>query len=61
MVIDGKTAFTGGVNLADEYINQVERFGHWKDVAVKVTGDAVQLYHYVSADVECFRTGKRKL
>ncbi|MCX4352575.1 MAG: cardiolipin synthase [Lachnospiraceae bacterium] len=44
VVIDGKTAFTGGVNLADEYINQVERFGHWKDVAVKVTGDAVRSF-----------------
>lgn len=44
VVIDGKTAFTGGVNLADEYINLVERFGHWKDVAVKVTGDAVRSF-----------------
>ena len=44
VVIDGKVAFTGGVNLADEYINQVERFGHWKDVAVKVTGDAVRSF-----------------
>ncbi len=44
VVIDGKTAFTGGVNLADEYINQVERFGHWKDVVVKVTGDAVRSF-----------------
>ena len=41
LVIDGKVAYTGGVNLADEYINKVERFGHWKDVAVKITGKAV--------------------
>ena len=41
-VIDGKTAFTGGVNLADEYINKKERFGHWKDTAVMIQGDAVQ-------------------
>ena len=34
LVIDGHTAFTGGVNLADEYINRRERFGHWKDSAV---------------------------
>lgn len=40
-VIDGHTAFTGGVNLADEYINKKERFGHWKDTGMKVTGDAV--------------------
>ena len=40
LVIDGKTAFTGGVNLADEYINRKERFGHWKDTAVMLKGDA---------------------
>lgn len=40
-VIDGHTAFTGGVNLADEYINQKARFGHWKDTAVMLKGDAV--------------------
>ena len=34
LVIDGHTAFTGGVNLADEYINRKVRFGHWKDNAV---------------------------
>ena len=39
-VIDGHTAFTGGVNLADEYINRKVRFGHWKDTAVMVEGDA---------------------
>ncbi len=41
MVIDGHTAFNGGINLADEYINAVERFGHWKDTGVRVKGDAV--------------------
>ena len=44
VVIDGKEAFTGGVNLADEYINLRSRFGHWKDVAVKITGDAVRSF-----------------
>jgi cardiolipin synthase len=39
-VIDGRTAFTGGINLADEYINAKERFGHWKDTAVMVEGEA---------------------
>jgi len=37
--IDGKVAFTGGLNLADEYINAVERFGHWKDAAIMIEGD----------------------
>ena len=42
MVIDGRAAFTGGVNLADEYINRVDLHGHWKDVAVRITGEAVR-------------------
>ncbi|MCL2764961.1 MAG: cardiolipin synthase [Treponema sp.] len=37
--IDGKTAFTGGLNIGDEYINAVERFGHWKDSAIMLEGD----------------------
>lgn len=41
-VIDGKIGFTGGINLADEYINVKERFGHWKDTAVMLEGEAVQ-------------------
>ena len=41
LVIDGKTAFTGGFNLADEYIGEKRRFGHWKDSGVKITGSAV--------------------
>ena len=40
LVIDGQVAFTGGVNLADEYINQIERFGHWKDTAIMMKGSA---------------------
>lgn len=40
-VIDGKVAFTGGANIADEYINRIERFGYWKDAAIMVTGEAV--------------------
>lgn len=39
-VIDGVTAFTGGINLADEYINRRTRFGHWLDCGVKVHGRA---------------------
>ena len=38
MVIDGKIGFTGGVNLADEYINKLERFGYWKDSGVRLEG-----------------------
>lgn len=41
-VIDGIVGFTGGINLADEYINEKVKFGHWKDTAVKLEGDAVK-------------------
>lgn len=44
LVIDGHTAFTGGVNLADEYINQIERYGHWKDTALMLKGEAVRSF-----------------
>ncbi len=47
VVVDGKTAFTGGINLADEYINEKERFGHWKDVGVMLQGDAVERFTYM--------------
>ena len=42
MVIDGKVGFTGGINLSDEYINRVQRYGHWKDTAIALRGDAVR-------------------
>lgn len=44
LVVDGHTAFTGGVNIADEYINQKERFGHWKDAAILVRGEAAKSF-----------------
>ena len=39
LVIDGRVAFTGGINIADEYINKKVRFGHWKDTGVRLEGD----------------------
>lgn len=41
-VIDGIYAYTGGVNIADEYINKIERFGHWKDGGVRLEGEAAE-------------------
>ena len=41
LIIDGVKAYTGGINVADEYINKKNRFGHWKDTGIKVTGNAV--------------------
>ncbi|MEG0025996.1 MAG: cardiolipin synthase [Bacilli bacterium] len=44
LVIDGLYAFTGGVNIADEYINAKPRFGHFKDSAIMITGEAVNTF-----------------
>lgn len=40
-VIDGKIGYTGGINLADEYIGEIEKYGHWKDTALRLEGEAV--------------------
>ena len=45
MVIDGKVAFCGGINLADEYINEKVRFGHWKDNGIMIKGEGV--YNFI--------------
>lgn len=50
MVIDGKIAYSGGVNLADEYINEVQKFGKWKDIGFRITGEAVRSYTYMFAE-----------
>jgi cardiolipin synthase len=42
MIIDGTIGFTGGYNLANEYFNIVQPYGHWKDAGVRVEGDAVK-------------------
>ena len=44
MVIDGKVAFSGGINLADEYINVIAKHGHWKDNIIRVKGKAVDSF-----------------
>jgi len=59
-IIDGNVGFTGGINLADEYINVKLRFGHWKDSSVLIKGDAVsgltimflQLWYFLNPDEE---------
>lgn len=47
MVIDGQVAYSGGVNLADEYINEIQPFGKWKDIGFRITGQAVAGYTYM--------------
>lgn len=44
LIIDGHTAFTGGINLEDCYINRGSRYGHWKDTAVMLKGDAARSF-----------------
>ncbi|MBQ4053340.1 MAG: cardiolipin synthase, partial [Clostridia bacterium] len=62
MVIDGKVAFTGGVNLADEYIAEKERFGYWKDSGVRITGGAVASFTKMFFDIwNAFRRDKETL
>lgn len=40
-VIDGNIGYTGGINIADEYANVIERFGHWKDTGIRLYGEGV--------------------
>lgn len=59
-IVDGHTAFTGGINLADEYINQVVRYGHWKDSAILLKGEGawsmtvmfLTMWEYINAVTE---------
>lgn len=44
LVVDGRVAYTGGVNLADEYINRKTLYGHWKDVSLRLEGEAVRSF-----------------
>ena len=44
VVIDGKVAFTGGINIGDEYINEYEKFGHWKDTSIMIKGNCVKTF-----------------
>lgn len=44
VVIDGEVAFTGGINIGDEYINKIERFGHWVDSGIMLRGEAVSSF-----------------
>lgn len=63
LVVDGKVAYTGGLNIADEYINKKERFGYWKDTGVRLEGDAVwsftclflEMWSYIKDSSEDYR------
>lgn len=60
LVVDGTIGYTGGLNLADEYINEKERFGYWKDTGLRLYGDAVwsftamflEMWNYINQSSE---------
>jgi cardiolipin synthase len=60
LVIDGQVAYTGGVNLADEYINVKPRFGHWKDTAILLRGEAAWSFTVMFLNMWDFTAGKRE-
>lgn len=53
LVIDGRVAYSGGINLADEYINEYEKYGHWKDIGFRLTGQAVMNYVFMFEEFWC--------
>jgi cardiolipin synthetase family protein len=59
IVIDGKTAFTGGLNIGDEYLNRIVRFGYWMDNLIMLKGEAVKSFIVMFCTMWEFNTGKR--
>lgn len=59
-VIDGKVAYNGGTNIADEYINLTHPFGHWKDTAVLIKGDGVWSFTLMFLEMWRFATGLKE-
>lgn len=51
LVIDSRVAFTGGINIADEYINKIEKYGYWKDNAVKIEGEGAKAFTIMFLDL----------
>ena len=49
LVIDGKVGFTGGINIADRYIEGIKKIGPWHDTHLQITGDAVACLQVVFA------------
>lgn len=59
VVIDGITAFTGGVNIGDEYINLEQRFGHWLDCGIKLEGEGARSFVAMFCTMWEFTTRKQ--
>lgn len=58
LIIDGEIAYSGGVNLADEYINKIEKYGHWKDIGFRITGLPVNNFNRMFAEFYNAFSGK---
>ena len=59
-VVDGKVGYTGGYNIADEYFNIVNPYGHWKDNGIRLTGPAVQSLTAMFIEMWNFADMKKK-
>jgi len=57
-VIDGHTAFTGGINIGDEYINRVKPFGHWKDSGIMIRGEGAACFSAMFLTMWDYITGE---
>lgn len=57
-IIDGHTCFTGGINLADEYINAYAKHGYWKDSSIMLKGDAVWSFTLMFLEIWSFYDDK---
>ncbi len=60
VVVDGKRAFSGGVNFADEYINEKRMFGYWKDAGISLVGDAVKSFSLMFLRQWRYLSGKKE-
>ena len=62
MLVDGNIAYTGGINIGDEYINKKSPFGKWKDSGVRIKGDGavgflgifLSMWAYARGECESF-------
>ncbi len=61
LVVDGKVGFTGGINLADEYINKVKRFGYWKDTGIRLEGEGVWSFTIMFLEMWCYINRNKEL
>lgn len=61
VIIDGNVAFTGGINIADEYINEFERFGYWMDCGIMLKGSAVNSFLIMFCTMWQYTTGEQIL